>query len=228
MAAEHVGHRRPRALVRDVDQIGAGQLLVHLTHDVRLAARAEGAVAQAAAPRLRVGDQLLEAVDRHTRVDDQSQRHVSDGCDRREIAFDVVGQGREQHRIQHEGGVVREKQRMPVGRGFRDRVGADRHCRPTCSRSPPTGPALPTGAAPSAGRRCPWCCSARTARRCGSAGKDKPARTPGWSAPPGRSNTRTAVWFSTWLMPLEISDNLNCWIARVCKLLVSSIDLTKE
>ena len=126
LAAEHVGHRRPRALVRDVDQIGAGQLLVHLTHHVRLAAGAEGAVAQAAAPRLRVGDQLLEAVDRHARVDDESQRHVSDGCDRREIPFDVVGQRREQHRIQHEGGVVREKQRMAVRRGFRDRVGADR------------------------------------------------------------------------------------------------------
>jgi P-type Cu+ transporter len=125
LVTQHVGERGARALVGHMNEVGGTrEFLEHFTHQVRLAARAKGAVAQVASA-AHVGGQLAHVLHGCDGVDGQRQRHIGDGGHRREVALHVVGQLGVEHRVGHKGGVVREQQGVAVRCGLGHHLGAN-------------------------------------------------------------------------------------------------------
>ena len=106
-----------------MNDVRTGELLEHLAHQVRLAAGAKGAIGHLAA--LRIRGQLFQVLGRCVGTDHQRQRHVSDRRHRHEVALHVVRQRGEQHRVEHEGRVVGEKQRVAVCWRLGNGIGTD-------------------------------------------------------------------------------------------------------
>ena len=85
------------------------------------------AVKQRRGRRLGVGDEFLEVVRRHRIVGKQQQRHIGADRDRHEIV-EIMPRalGKQQRRRGGGKGDVVKQQRMAVGRGLGDLIGADR------------------------------------------------------------------------------------------------------
>ena len=127
VAAEHVVQGRRVALVRDVGQFDACQVLEQFARQMRAGAGTAGGVGVLARVRLQQRDQFLDTVGGKRRLRDEDQRDVAHVNDRRQVALEVVRQfadqvlvGRE-HRVAHQ-------QRVSVG-GLGDEVGTDQRAR---------------------------------------------------------------------------------------------------
>ncbi len=85
LAAEHVVHQRPHALVRDVLDVQPGPVHEHGRAQVQDGAVAGGAVVQHAGSRLRIGDQLAHVGGRHGRMGDEHEGGRAQDGDGRDV-----------------------------------------------------------------------------------------------------------------------------------------------
>ena len=123
--APGIGRQRAAALVRDVRDVGAGQVLELRADQVLRRAVAVGPVVVLAGLRLQQRDQFGHVLGRCAGIHDQHVRHQRDLGDRRQVLLEVVGQ-----LLVDAGGdgVVHraDQQRVPIGLGLGDIVGAER------------------------------------------------------------------------------------------------------
>ena len=99
--------------------------LQHLGAEMLRTAIAGRAIGQARIG-LGVGDELGERLRRNRRVDDQRERHAGDQRDRREILHGIVGQLLVERLVDRKRGRGRHQERVAVGLGSRDLLGAER------------------------------------------------------------------------------------------------------
>ena len=92
---------------------------------MRDAAEPDRGIAQDAGLRLRQRDQLAHVLDRQLRRHRQRVGHDSDQADRREILHRVVGELGIDDGVGDVRGRGRHAERVAVGRGLGDRIGAD-------------------------------------------------------------------------------------------------------
>ena len=124
LPAHEIGQRRRRALVGDHQRVEPGVALEQL--DRQMAGGADAGGAEGVFLRVLADEieQILEIVRRHARRGADDQRPVGQQHDRREVVDHVIGHVLVEERIDHvDGG--RHQQRVAVGRGLGDRVGAD-------------------------------------------------------------------------------------------------------
>ena len=99
--------------------------LEELAREMARGAHAGGGEGQAPRMRPRVGDEVEHALRRHRRMDDQQAFGLEHQRDRREIAHRVVGHRGKEADVDGVGAEAARDQRVAVGRGLGDRVGAD-------------------------------------------------------------------------------------------------------
>ena len=125
LAARYRQHRRRDAAIGHVQQRDPGLAPEQLHAEVVCAALADRSIAQRlVVPRLGERQQVLERADAERPLHQQHVRRRREIGHRREVVQRVVGQALEQARIGRDAGVGIE-QRVAVGRGLGDRVGAD-------------------------------------------------------------------------------------------------------
>ena len=124
LAAEQVGDRGRRALVRHCRELDAGHVLEQFAGQMRRGARAIGAVGQLVRLRLGHRDQVGDRFDRGRRIDHHQVERARDQRHRGEILVRVIGQLRVEARID---GIRKRshQQRVTVRLGGCDRLGAD-------------------------------------------------------------------------------------------------------
>ncbi len=115
VTSHHVGQGRCRALVVHGLQLHARQRLEQLHVEMAARADAEGAVVELAGLLLGERKELLHVAHRRRRIEDQRVIDADETRDRREPVHGVVGQLGIEARIDHEGRLRPDEQRVSVG-----------------------------------------------------------------------------------------------------------------
>ena len=116
---------RVRALVRNVQGFDAQVLHQHEARQMRRSAHARGAVVEVGRTRFGIGEEFIEGVGRHRRVDHQHIGHVGNLHDGNEVLERVVTHLLVKRLIDRDGAYRVDDQRIAVGRGAHHRLGAD-------------------------------------------------------------------------------------------------------
>ena len=128
VAADHAVAHLAGRLVRHVHEIGAAHRFEQLRRHVIGRAGAGRSVVELPRLRLGIGDEFLEILRRHRRMDHHHQVGIVDPRHRHEVAHQLerlVGD----ERLVRGVGVRHREQRVTVGRGLGDRVAADDRAR---------------------------------------------------------------------------------------------------
>ncbi len=127
---DDVDERRARALVFDREHVDARRRSEHRGSEVGRRPRTECRVGELAGLRPREIGELAQRGCRHRRMDREAERDVRDTADRDEIALRVVPDVGPSDGSDDEVGEAAKEQRVAVGRGARDGLGADRAACP--------------------------------------------------------------------------------------------------
>ena len=135
VVADHRRDRRRRAGVGHVHDLRAGLERERLHGEMRQRAVADRGEVVFAGIGLHQRDQLTDSVDLEIEIDRQRARLRDELRDRRDVLARIVGQGREQQRVDGERSADADADGRAVGLGLGHQVGA-RYCRwrPACSR----------------------------------------------------------------------------------------------
>ena len=90
--AKEVGHRRPAALVRDMEHVDAGALLEELAGEMSRAAHTRRPIGELARLLLGQCHEFVERLGRHARMHDQHVGKHDAHRDRRDVALRIVGE----------------------------------------------------------------------------------------------------------------------------------------
>ena len=129
LAADQVGQRTGRALVRHVGHLDASRAVEHLADQVIHRAVAGRTQIDCVRVGLGVGDKLGKVFNWQLGVDHQKKRQRGEGRDRRQIFQGIEGQALVEPGVDAMGAGIAHQPCVAIGRGFGDRVGADSAAR---------------------------------------------------------------------------------------------------
>jgi hypothetical protein len=124
LAGHGAERRRPAAAIGHVHHLHAGERLEQLGRHVRAASRAIGRVVELARPRLRIGDELRERIDRQRRRHHQHGRRIGEQRNQLDLGLRIVVQVLVERRVRGHADAG-DAERVAVGLGAHDRHRAD-------------------------------------------------------------------------------------------------------
>ena len=125
LPADGVRNRLPAAFVGHMDEARARALAQHLAGHVRAAAGAGRSIGESSGLGAGQFDQLAQVLRRHRRVGDHEDTRVAKFGDRREIAQHIETRLCVDVRVDDDGAVIAEQQRVAVRRALGDQFRAD-------------------------------------------------------------------------------------------------------
>ena len=126
LSADQIGHRRAASLVRNVKHVDACAAFEHFPRQPLRPASARGRETQLPGSGPGVGNEFPQRLDRHRRVNHEHQRHGAHDCNRHQVFFEAVLDGRFfERRIDRVRGHRAQQQGVAVRRCLGDSVRAD-------------------------------------------------------------------------------------------------------